>query len=74
MQQSNTLDGIDLKPTPTPNPDGSYTIKLTPAQWAKFQENQANLPASTQPAATPATGAGDDRNLAVSKDPSMTRI
>ena len=66
MQQNNTFDGIDVKPTPTANPDGSYTVKLSPAQWAKFQENQANPP---QPKSAPVEDS-DPSSISVSKAPS----
>ena len=79
IQQNNGMDGINLKPAPRPNANGSYTIKLTPAQWAKFQENQARPPVPQQ--ASPAAGAaapagndapsGDNENISVSQDPSM---
>ena len=41
IQLSNGFAGITLSPAPTANPNGSYSVKLTPAQWTIFQENQA---------------------------------
>ena len=81
IQQNNGMEGINLKPAPRPSADGSYSIKLTPAQWAKFQANQARPPVPQQ--ASPAAGAaapagndapsGDSQNISVAQDPSMLR-
>ena len=73
IQQSNTLEGINLKPAPTPNSDGSYTIKLTPAEWDKFQANQANPPAGKPaPKSGSTPTAPDDGSVSVTKDPSTS--
>lgn len=36
--KNKNMEGIDV--TPTENPDGSFTVTLSPEQWATFQENQ----------------------------------
>ena len=58
---NNGLEGIDLSSAPIDHPDGSYTIKLTPAQFQKFQANQAR----------PQKPSGGDDSISVNQDPSM---
>ena len=54
--QNKRFEGIRPTPNPKPNPDGSYTVKLTTIQWKVFQENQkkppVSLPAAPEPAKT----------------------
>ena len=42
--QNKGFEGIKPTPNPKPNPDGSRTVKLTPAQWQIFQDNQKKAP------------------------------
>ena len=44
LQQNKSFDGIRPTPNPKPNPDGTYTVKLTVFQWKKFQDNQRKAP------------------------------
>merc|ERR1719204_1947998 len=44
VNQNKGFEGIKPTPNPKPNPDGSRTVKLTPAQWNIFQENQKKQP------------------------------
>ena len=44
LMQNKTFEGIKPSPNPKPNPDGSRTVKLTPAQWQIFQDNQKKPP------------------------------
>ena len=44
LQQNKSFDGIRPTPNPKPNPDGTYTVKLTVFQWKKFQDNQKKAP------------------------------
>ena len=67
--QNNGFDGIPLKPAPTPNPDGSYIIKLTPQQWSIFQENQKRPPVSVPADAAPVSVAPDGESVSATKDP-----
>ena len=70
IQQNNGFDGITLKPAPTPNPDGSYTIKLTPQQWKIFQENQKKSPVAVPvPADETPDGAPDKNQISAKNDP-----
>ena len=73
LQLNNGLDGIKLFPKPKPNKDGSYSLKMTPKQFKRFQENQkqiAEKPATPQPASSPVP----DEAISVSEDPSMSRL
>ena len=45
---SNGFAGINLSPTPVPSADGSYNVKLSPAEWNIFQENQAKASSQSQ--------------------------
>ena len=63
--QNNRFEGITLSSTPKPNPDGTYTITLTPADFEIFQDNQKK-----QPVAVPAEKPSDD-SVSVTQDPSM---
>ena len=65
--QNNGLAGITPTPNPKPNADGSRTVKLTPAQWKIFQDNQKKPPVPA-PAAAAAPAAGD--NISVAQDAS----
>ena len=65
IQLSGGFQGINLNPAPTPNSDGSYSVKLSPAQWNTFQENQAKATVKakdTEPA---------DNEISVSIDSSV---
>ena len=42
--QNKRFEGIRPTPNPKPNPDGSYTVKLTTIQWNVFQDNQKKPP------------------------------
>jgi hypothetical protein len=44
LQQNRRFEGIRPTPNPKPNPDGSYTVKLSTIQWKVFQENQKKPP------------------------------
>ena len=84
IQQNKGFDGIKPTPNPKSNPDGSRTVKLTPAQWVIFQENQKKAPVpvpaepetgkepsdkpSDKPADKPADKPTDE--ISVTKDPS----
>merc|ERR1719204_1708413 len=48
VNQNKGFEGIKPTPNPKPNPDGSRTVKLTPAQWNIFQENQKKQPGLKQ--------------------------
>ena len=60
--QKNGFEGITLTPTPKPNPDGTYTIILTPAEFKIFEENQKK-----QPVVEPS-----DDSVTATQDPSMS--
>jgi len=66
IQMNNSFAGITLSPTPQPTADGSYSVVLTPAEWAIFQQNQAQGSAQPQPASA-APGEGE---ISVSVDES----
>ena len=66
LQANDGLKGITLPQAPTANPDGSYTIRMTPDQWQIFQVNQQSQP--TQSAPEPASP--DDDSVTATKDPS----
>ena len=61
------LEGINVSPAPKPNPDGSYTITLSPDQWQTFQVNQSRPQSAPEPAA-----AGEMPEISASQDPSMS--
>ena len=50
--QNKRFEGIKPTPNPKPNADDSRTVKLSPAQWQIFQDNQKN-PAIPVPATEP---------------------
>lgn len=66
--QNNGFAGITPTPSPSANPDGSFTVKLTPAEFQTFQDNQKNQPAAAAPA--PAGAPADDSSISVTQDPS----
>ena len=51
--QNKRFEGIRPTPNPKPNPDGSYTVKLTTIQWKVFQENQKKPPVPVPAAPEP---------------------
>ena len=71
---NNGFYGIQISPTPQPNPDGSYTVTLTPEQFGIFQNNQANPPQLPSEPAAPAqqSAAPEQPEITASKDPSMS--
>ena len=80
LQQNNRFDGIRLFPKPKPNPDQSYTVKLTVTQWNVFQENMKKPPvpvlAEPEPS-KPAPGKEPEEKpgeeITVTLEPSMFR-
>ena len=59
LVQNKRFEGIRPTPNPKPNPDGSYTVKLTTIQWKVFQDNQKKpaVPVPAEPeSAEPAPG------------------
>ena len=57
LVQNKRFEGIRPTPNPKPNPDGSYTVKLTTTQFKVFEENQKKpaIPVPAEPA-KPAPG------------------
>jgi len=57
LVQNKRFEGIRPTPNPKPNPDGSYTVKLTTTQFKVFEENQKKpaIPVSAEPS-KPAPG------------------
>ena len=57
LVQNKRFEGIRPTPNPKPNPDGSYTVKLTTTQFKVFEENQKKpaIPVPAEPA-IPAPG------------------
>ena len=57
LVQNKRFEGIRPTPNPKPNPDGSYTVKLTTTQFKVFEENQKKpaIPVPAEPA-KPASG------------------
>ena len=57
LVQNKRFEGIRPTPDPKPNPDGSYTVKLTTTQFKVFEENQKKpaIPVPAEPA-KPAPG------------------
>merc|ERR1719204_241378 len=53
IQQNRGFDGIEPAPQSKPNDDGSFTVKLSPAQWQIFQDNQKKPPIAVPAEATP---------------------
>ena len=53
LVQNKRFEGIRPTPNPKPNPDGSYTVKLTTIQWKVFQENQKKPPVPVPAAPEP---------------------
>ena len=51
--QNKRFEGIRPTPNPKPNPDGSYTVKLSTIQWKVFQENQKKPPVPVPAAPEP---------------------
>merc|ERR1719204_2894498 len=70
--QNKGFEGIKPTPDPKPNPDGSRTVKLTPAQWKTFQDNQKKppipVPVEPEPGKKPSDKPADE--ISVTKDPS----
>ena len=71
--QNKGFEGIKPSPENTkPNPDGSFTVKLTPAQWKIFQDNQKKppipVPAEPEPE-KPAPGKEPEPKPAPGKEP-----
>ena len=66
---SNGFAGINLSPAPTANSDGSYDVKLSPAEWNIFQENQAKASAQAQDSSPPG-----ENEISVSIDDSECEI
>merc|ERR1719204_526191 len=66
--QNKGLEGIKPIPTPKPNPDGSRTVKLTPAQWKTFQDNQKKPPIPVPD--KPEPGKEPTDSISVINDPS----
>merc|ERR1719204_2747110 len=66
--QNKGLEGIKPIPTPKPNPDGSRTVTLTPAQWQTFQDNQKKPPIAIPD--KPEPGKEPTDSISVINDPS----
>ena len=60
LLQNKRFDGIRLFPKPKPNPDQSYTVKLTVAQWNIFQENMKKPPVAVLAGPKPAKPSGKE--------------
>ena len=76
LRDNGGFKGIKFVQDPTTNPDGSYTVKLTPDQWETFQVNQKTLMLS-QPAAPAPEEADPVRyiqlDITTRQDPSMSQ-
>ena len=60
---SNGFAGIKPAPKPSKNPDGSFTVKLSPADFKIFQMNQAQqqqAPAAEAPVSDDSVSASID--------------
>merc|ERR1719204_2730893 len=72
LVEKKRFEGIKPTPDPKPNPDGSRTVKLTPAQWKTFQDNQKKppipVPVEPEPGKKPSDKPADE--ISVTKDPS----
>lgn len=67
IKNNDGFKGIKPTPNPDPNPDGSFTVKLTPSQFAIFQENQKDQ--SVAPHKKPS-----DNSVSVIKDASALSL
>ena len=82
LVQNKRFEGIRPTPNPKPNPDGSYTVKLTTTQFKVFEENQKKpaIPVPAEPA-KPAPGQEPKKpeekpvdEITVTKEPSTFQL
>ena len=76
LQTNERFAGIKPTPNPSPKPDGTRTVKLTPAQWQIFQDNmkKPSMLVPVDDSVPDKMRSDDDKaadNITVQQDPSM---